>query len=131
MTVKLKTNENKAQEGAKGTETKKEMVVLSVKEESAKTPEAGSLVHKPQTLLPGGRPIEESHLQVVSTYSSVGGSRPVVASGMKISSTLTVSGNRPISAGLLKVSETFSVMGNRPVASNEIDDPSALMGYLD
>lgn len=131
MTVKTKPNEKTAQEGAKGTETKKEMVVLSVKEEPAKTPETGSLVYKPKTLLPGGRPVEESHLQVVSTYTSVGGSRPVVATGMKISSTLTVSGNRPISAGLLKVSETFSVMGNRPVASNEIDDPAALMGYLD
>ncbi|AFZ37654.1 hypothetical protein Sta7437_4177 [Stanieria cyanosphaera PCC 7437] len=87
-------------------------------------------VHK-NTLLPGNRPVEPSHLQVVSTYSSVGAARPIVKSGMKISNSLTVSGTRPIAVSTLKVSETYSVMGNRPVASNEIDDPSTLMGYID
>ena len=83
------------------------------------------------TLLPSNRPVEPSHLEIVSTYSSVGSARPVVKSGMKISSTLTVSGSRPIAVSTLKVSETHAIMGNRPVASNEIDDPASLMGYLD
>ncbi|MGL5032974.1 MAG: hypothetical protein ACRC6M_04135 [Microcystaceae cyanobacterium] len=81
--------------------------------------------------LPSNRPVEASHLNVVSTYKSVGSSRPVTASGIEVSSTLTISGNRPIQVSHLKISETYSVMGNRPVASNEIDDPGLLMGYLD
>ncbi|MDJ0679484.1 MAG: hypothetical protein QNJ18_06425 [Xenococcaceae cyanobacterium MO_167.B52] len=88
-----------------------------------------SVPHK--TLLPGNRPIEPSHLQVVSTYSSVGSARPVTKSDMQISSTLVLSGNRPITMSTLQVSETYTVMGNRPVASNDIDDPLTLMGYLD
>jgi hypothetical protein len=81
--------------------------------------------------LPNNRPIEASHLKVVSTYTTVGGVRPITASGMQTSGTLTISGNRPIALSHLKISETYSVMGNRPVASNEIDDPTTLMGYLD
>ena len=83
------------------------------------------------TLLPSNRPVEPSHLEIVSTYSSVGSARPVVKSGMKVSSTLTISGSRPIAVSTLNVSETHAIMGNRPVASNEIDDPASLMGYLD
>ncbi len=133
MTVEAPTKENPTQEAETATEGKKEMVALSLKQESETKGETASLVHQPTvaSTLPGGRPIEQSHLQVVNTYTSVGGDRPVVASGMKISSTLAVSGNRPISAGLLKIDETYMIMGNRPIASNEIDDPGLLMGYLD
>jgi hypothetical protein len=81
--------------------------------------------------LPNNRPVEASHLKVVSTYTSVGGSRPVVSSGMEVSNTLAISGNRPIALSHLNISETYTVMGNRPVASNEIDDPTTLMGFLD
>ena len=88
-----------------------------------------SVPHK--TLLPGNRPIEPSHLQVVSTYSSVGSARPVTKSDIKVSNTIVISGNRPITLSTLQVSETYTVMGNRPVASNDIDDPLTLMGYLD
>ncbi|WLT38512.1 hypothetical protein NON20_01110 [Synechocystis sp. B12] len=48
---------------------------------------------------------------------------------MEVSSTMTVSGNRPIALSHLHISEITA--GNRPVASNEIDDPNTLMGYLD
>lgn len=81
--------------------------------------------------LPNNRPIEASHLQVVSTFSSVSAPRPVVATGFEISGTLTVSGQRPIAASHLQVSDSIVIMGNRPVASNEIDDAATLMGYLD
>ena len=81
--------------------------------------------------LPNNRPIEPSHLKVLSTYKAVGGDRPVTAGTMEISRTMTVSGNRPIATSVLHVSETYTVMGNRPVASNEIDDAATLMGYLD
>lgn len=82
-------------------------------------------------LLPGNRPIESRHLQIVSTYGSMSSIRPVVKSGLDIKSSITISGIRPIVASHLHISESYTVMGNRPVASNLIDDPLLLMGYLD
>lgn len=131
MTVEnLETNGNQTQEEQKETE-RKDAVALSVKEKSENSPKGLQLAQK-SALLPGNRPVEPSHLKIVSTYASVGGSRPVTASGMHISNTLVVSGNRPISTSTLAISENYTIMGNRPVASNEIDeDPAVLMGYLD
>ena len=124
-------NNAPAQEKQDGSEQEKGVVALSVKEKSEKGSQALQLAQKP-TALPGNRPVEPSHLKVIGTYSSVGGSRPIAASGMDISSTLTVSGHRPIALSHLQISETYTVMGNRPVASNEIDEePAVLMGYLD
>lgn len=105
--------------------TEEEVVALSVKD-----PSSTSHLVKMGTL-PGNRPVEVSHLKIVSTYSSVGSLRPVVASGIDFKDSITISGNRPIAVSHLHVSETYVVMGNRPVASNEIDDPAMLMGYLD
>lgn len=79
--------------------------------------------------MPTNRPIEASKIHVVSTYGSMGATRPVGASTIEVSSTMTVSGNRPIALSHLHISEITA--GNRPVASNEIDDPNTLMGYLD
>ncbi len=140
----LEINGNQVQEGDKeanvdnaqaqqqdNAEQGKEIIALSVKPEAQKTSKALQLAQKP-AILPGNRPIEPSHLKIVDRYSSVGGSRPISASTMHISSTLTISGNRPVSSSALAVSETYKVMGNRPVASNEIDEePGVLMGYLD
>ncbi len=137
MTVeKLETaapSETEAKDTAKTTTARprkpreeKEVTALSLSHQSGGL----KLLTQPSGL-PSNRPIEASHLKVVSTYTSVGGSRPVTASGIEVSNTLTVSGNRPITVSHLKISETYSVMGNRPVASNEIDDPLTLMGYLD
>jgi hypothetical protein len=140
MTVEnLQENPNQPQEGEQSPAT-----------ENQQQTGALSLQIKPSSLLPGNRPISSSNLQVVRTYNSVGSSRPVVASGLKFSNSMTVSGNRPIVAsGLefssalsvfgtrpitlshLKISGTYNVMGERPVASNEIDDPLTLMGYID
>ncbi|MGF1588242.1 MAG: hypothetical protein ACFCU7_03190 [Pleurocapsa sp.] len=86
---------------------------------------------QPKTLLPQNRPIEPSSLEIVHTYSSVGSDRPVSKGTVKFSSSIAISGNRPIAASTLQVSESYVVMGNRPVASNESDETTALMGYLD
>ncbi len=83
------------------------------------------------SLLPGNRPVESKHLQIVHTYSSVGAARPVTKSDLDIKGTLTVSGTRPITASHLQISDNYKIMGNRPVASNHIDDPITLMGFLD
>ena len=114
-----------------GTDKERQVVALSVQDESAKARQPVKLSVQETSRLPQNRPIEPSHLKVVSTYSSVGGNRPVTSGDIQISSTLTVSGHRPIALSTLQVSETYSVMGNRPVASNEIDDAATLMGYID
>ena len=117
MTVEnLEANGNQNPEESKAENGEQKTLALSVPQ---------------KTLLPGNRPIEPSHLQIVNTYSSVGSARPVTKSGIKVSSTMVISGNRPITLSTLQVSDTYTVMGNRPVASNEIDDPTTLMGYLD
>ena len=123
------TVENLEANGNQSTEEHKEEHAVDSNENKGR--EALALSVNKRTLLPSNRPVEPSHLEVVSTYSSVGATRPIVKSGMKISSTLTVSGSRPIAVSTLNVSETHTIMGNRPVASNEIDDPTSLMGYLD
>lgn len=94
-----------------------EVVALSVKEPS-------------KLGLPNNRPIEPTHLKITSTYKSVGADRPVTASTMEISSTMTISGNRPIMASHLQASETF-IMGKRPIAPNETPEMDILIGYLD
>lgn len=122
------TVENLEANGNQSPEEHTEEKAVEAKETKGK--EALALSVKQQTLLPNNRPVEPSHLDIVSTYSSVGASRPVVKSGMEISSTLTVSGSRPIAVSTLNVSETY-IMGNRPVASNDIDDFATLVGYID
>ena len=92
--------------------------------------QALALSVQPKTLLPQNRPIEPSSLEIVNTYSSVGSNRPVSKGTIEFSSSITISGNRPIAASTLQVSESY-IMGNRPIASNESDETTALMGYLD
>ncbi|MGF1541184.1 MAG: hypothetical protein ACFCU5_12160 [Pleurocapsa sp.] len=87
-------------------------------------------IQERNTLLPQNRPIEPSHLEIVRTYVSVGSNRPVTKGTINFNSSLTISGNRPIAVSTLKISD-IHILGNRPVASNEIDDPTILMGYLD
>ncbi len=136
----VETNGNPPQEGEQAKETAKTTSARAKKTKdtqevtalSVSTAQSGGikLLQSPEGL-PGNRPIEASHLHIVGTYNSVGGSRPITANGVEVSSTLTVSGNRPIAVSHLNISEMYSVMGNRPVASNEIDDPATLMGFLD
>jgi hypothetical protein len=104
----------------------------SSKDESAlvKPKTAGGLDLLPTPKgMPSNRPIEASKLHVVSTYGSMGAIRPIGASTMEMSGTMAISGNRPIALSHLHISEITA--GNRPIASNEIDDPYTLMGYLD
>lgn len=103
----------------------------STKKEDNDSDRALTLSVQPRTLLPQNRPIEPSSLEIVHTYSSVGSDRPVSKGTIKFSSSIAISGNRPIAASTLQVSDSHFVMGNRPVASNESDETTALMGYLD
>jgi len=108
---------------------KEESEVTALSIQSPPTP--GALHYHQSDTLPNNRPVENSHLNIVSTYSEVGSDRPVTASEIEIAGTLSISGNRPIAVSHLQISETYTVLGNRPVASNEIDDASTLMGFLD
>jgi len=131
--TQVEENQNKSGEehGQTQNDQEKEITALSVNEPKKKYAQGLQLATNSVGGLPGKRPVEASHLQIVNTYSSVGGNRPVVKSGIKIKGMLTISGNRPITASHLKISETYTVMGNRPVAPNEIDDPISLMGFID
>ncbi|MBW4591461.1 MAG: hypothetical protein KME46_00675 [Brasilonema angustatum HA4187-MV1] len=83
------------------------------------------------TLPVGGiRPVSSSSLQVVETRN-VMGIRPVTGHSFEIAHTMNQSGTRPIGTSDLVIYETYSAMGNRPIASNTIDDPESLMGFLD
>lgn len=92
----------------------------------------------------GVRPIAASHLAV---YGTLMGGRPIEANALKIADMVgdspifyndveMIEGDngifgRPIMVSdpaLMNAEEGF---GSRPIASNQIDDPLALMGYID
>ncbi|HLO48581.1 MAG TPA: hypothetical protein VK211_09230 [Kamptonema sp.] len=76
----------------------------------------------------GNRPIESSSLEVIEMVDN----RPVAANDFQISEMYSEAGNRPVTSSTLQISELYSVMGgNRPIASNETDDSSTLMGFID
>ena len=124
--TQAKSTPNKTTE-VKVATTKTKATTSSI--ETAKE-QALALSVQPKSMLPQNRPIEPSHLQIVNTYSSVGSNRPVSKGTVEFSSSIVISGNRPIAASTLQVSNSY-IMGNRPVASNESDETTTLMGYLD
>lgn len=75
----------------------------------------------------GLRPVEMSHQQVVHAPNG----RPVMSSTIQVHEMFKSSGERPIEGSHLLISQLYAVMGNRPIASNDIDDPKALMGFID
>lgn len=79
----------------------------------------------------GDRPILAGKLDIVETFRTMGGDRPIFATQLPTVGNFYSSGSRPIGASTLKIDETYSNFGNRPVASNQIDDPTLLMGYID
>ena len=56
--------------------------------------------------------------------------RPIVASGLQLLEDHFY-GNRPVQARRLPLQEDSPLPNARPIASNEIDDPRELMGFLD
>ncbi|NJK60627.1 MAG: hypothetical protein HC918_10830 [Oscillatoriales cyanobacterium SM2_1_8] len=89
---------------------------------------AGTLVVSETYSIAGSiRPVQASRQRVLEMM----GDRPIMASGLDISDTFRSSGLRPIGAASLVISESYRSMGDRPVASNQIDNPVMLMGFLD
>jgi hypothetical protein len=75
-----------------------------------------------------GRPVAASNLKVAEMLP---GDRPVFASDLKIVDAGLLPGDRPIMASDPHLLEASLLPGNRPIASNEIDDPTSLMGFID
>lgn len=78
------------------------------------------------------RPVEHSTFEVAGMLTA---NRPIAKANNTTSVTLIqpeegtgVMSNRPIGMTQLQIS---SMVMNRPIASNDIDDPDLLMGYLD
>ncbi|MEG3845530.1 hypothetical protein QT971_05205 [Microcoleus sp. herbarium19] len=96
---------------------------------SGNRPIGTSTLHISETYgIVANRPVESSDFEVVATM----GRRPIGSSAMQVSEMFSMSGARPIAVSTLHIDEVYSTMGgNRPIASNEIDDSSTLMGFLD
>lgn len=78
------------------------------------------------------RPVEHSHLEISGMLSP---NRPIFKSNtnndvalIHLEDSVGALANRPIEASHLQIT---SMMMNRPIASNEIDNPMTLMGFLD
>jgi hypothetical protein len=76
------------------------------------------------------RPIARTDLRVIDSIA-IPGNRPVFASNLQILDTDTLPGHRPIMASNPSLMNANHLLGNRPIASNDVDDPLTLMGYLD
>ncbi|UBF25478.1 hypothetical protein K9N68_28480 [Kovacikia minuta CCNUW1] len=75
-----------------------------------------------------GRPVSASHLQI---YEMLPGDRPVFMSEIRMVEGMLLPGDRPIMQSDPRLLEGSFLPGNRPIASNEIDDSTTLMGYID
>lgn len=134
---------SKAQEDtvkAENTENNQEKNMSKDLEMESKPTKAESSAHSAPTqiqvshsaMIMPNRPIEESHLEITGTIM---GNRPIFktesASGVSFvhsEDSVGAMANRPVATTQLQIT---SMLVNRPVASNEVDDPYALMGYLD
>jgi hypothetical protein len=77
----------------------------------------------------GNRPIEPTTLKVMEMTAV--GNRPIFASEIQVVNSDLLPGHRPIIASKADLLNADMILGNRPIASNDIDDPLILMGYLD
>ncbi len=98
---------------------------------SGNRPIGTSTLHISETYgIVGNRPVESSDLEVVATIGR--GSRPIGSSAIQVSEMFNMSGARKSAASTLDIVEYYSTMGGYPpIASNDIDDSSNLMGFLD
>jgi hypothetical protein len=122
-----------SQKTDKGTDmSKTTQAGQSGKEESAENTAPTQIQVANMAMIMPNRPIEHSTLEVTGTLM---GNRPIVKADSALSVTLIqpeettgVMANRPISATHIQIT---GMMMNRPIASNQIDDPNTLMGFID
>jgi len=75
-----------------------------------------------------GRPISASSLTVSEMLP---GGRPIFVSDFHMVESEMLPGGRPIMVSDPSLMHASLLPGGRPIASNEIDDPITLMGFLD
>lgn len=111
-------------------EKKLEVVTKAAKEETPANTASTQIQVAPKGMIM--RPIEHSNLEIAGMLSA---NRPIFKASSATALTLIpseemagVMANRPVEASHLQIS---GMVMNRPVATNEIDDPITLMGFLD
>ncbi len=132
-TVNVETPQNSTENSQEQDMSKDlEVDTKSTKAESSENSSPTQIQVAHSAMIMPNRPIEESHLQVVGTIM---GNRPIFktesVSGISFvhsEDSVGAMANRPVATTQLQIT---SMMVNRPIASNEVDDPYALMGYLD
>ncbi len=97
--------------------------------QSQKEPLQIQLASQSVRTLPGGRPIEVSHLQV-SESLTLPGNRPIFKSHLQIVTTDLLPGHRPVFASNLAQFQMGLLPGNRPIGPNTIEDDEELMTFL-
>ena len=128
--VNVETVEN-GQNKEMNQETKLDVVAKSSKKE-ADANGAATQIQVASAMVYMNRPIEHSQLEVAGMLSP---NRPIFKSNTEndvalihLEDAVGALANRPIEASHLQIT---SMVMNRPIASNEIDNPLTLMGFLD
>jgi hypothetical protein len=85
---------------------------------------------KDDVTFPGYRPISSAHLEVVDTQT-LPNHRPIVKSGLVIVHSDSLPQHRPVVRSKFPLPNSSVLPNHRPIASNQIDEPSELMGFLD
>ena len=127
------TPDHTSQKTDKGTDmSKTTQTGQSGKEESPENTAPTQIQMANTAMIMPNRPIEHSDLEVTRTIM---GNRPIVKTESALSVSLVPSeqtsgimANRPVSVTQIQI--TGMIM-NRPVASNQVDNPDILMGYID
>jgi hypothetical protein len=91
---------------------------------------SGLAILKEDSDYPGYRPTSAAHLVVVNDQT-LPNHRPIVKSGLMIVSSDILPNHRPVVRSKFPLPESDSLPNHRPIASNQIDEPSELMGFLD
>lgn len=83
-------------------------------------------------IIPGAepRPVLASHMQLAESRPGLH-NRPVFALSKKQVHMLPGLPNRPVVEAKVHVSEVHSISGHRPVVTEQIQESTTLMGYLD
>jgi hypothetical protein len=75
-----------------------------------------------------GRPIEASGMKV---YEMMPGGRPIFLSDFHAVEGLDLPGGRPVMASAAGLLDSGRLTGDRPIYTNDTDNPSELMGFID
>lgn len=129
--VNVETVEN-GQNTDMNQDTKLDVVAKSSKKEADANGAPTQIQVASSSIFYMNRPVEHSHLEIAGMLSP---NRPIFKSNTEndvalihLEDSVGALANRPIEASHLQIT---SMIMNRPIASNEVDNPLTLMGFLD